>query len=232
MPGTHIPMFTQTAQSGAEDIAARLEEDIVLGLLAPQVRLIEDDLMARFQAKRHVVRAACDLLEKAGLVERKRNVGAMVRSFADTDVYQLYEIRRLLETEAMRLIPLPAPEEMLRHLHLIQAKHDEAVQLADVRLIFHSNQEFHRGLFGYCGNPHLAQAIEDFARRTHAIRFQALLSREQQLKSQKEHHQLLELLEVGDRETLLALTQAHLIPSRDYYLRTRNALGLLSDIRP
>ena len=35
-----------------------LEEEIVLGVLHPRERLVEDELMARFSTKRHVVRQA------------------------------------------------------------------------------------------------------------------------------------------------------------------------------
>ncbi len=226
MPNSHTPMFTQPSQNGAEHVAAVLEEEIVLGLLAPQVRLIEDELMERFQAKRHVVRAACDLLVKAGLLERKRHIGAMVRGFNREEVFQLYEMRRLLEGEAMRLVPLPAQAKLVEGLRQIQAEHDQAIAESDVRRIFRSNQAFHRLLFEHCGNPYLAQAIEDFARRTHAIRFQALLVRKQQLQSQQEHHDMIALLEKGDRDALLALAQAHLLPSRDYYLHSQDALGV------
>src|SRR5690554_4321965 len=102
---TGIP--TGSAASAAGQIAAALEEDIVLGVLHPRQRLVEDELMARFAAKRHVVRDALARLETAGLVERRRNVGALVRGFDEREVADLYEMRILLECEAMRRMPLP-----------------------------------------------------------------------------------------------------------------------------
>ncbi|MBV8249894.1 MAG: GntR family transcriptional regulator [Comamonas sp.] len=209
---------------GASAIAATLEEDIVLGLLAPRVRLVEDELMERFEAKRHVVREALTQLESARLVERKRNIGAMVRSFSRAEVVQLYEMRELLEAEAMRKIPLPLSREALEQLRSIQLEHDAAILNQDPRNIFRTNQEFHRLLFAQCGNAFLSQTIEDFARRTHAIRFGALTSRERQLQSQKEHHELLAVLADGAREHLISLTVAHLVPPRDHYLKAQEAM--------
>ncbi len=163
---------------GASAIAATLEEDIVLGLLSPKVRLVEDELMERFKAKRHVVREALNQLESVGLVERKRNIGALVKAFSKAEVVHLYEMRELLEAESMRKIPLPLSKDALQQLHKIQAGHDAAIQNQDPRNIFRTNQEFHRLLFAQCGNAFLAQTIEDFARKTHAIRFGALISSE------------------------------------------------------
>ena len=209
---------------GASAIAATLEEDIVLGLLSPKVRLVEDELMERFEAKRHVVREALNQLESVGLVERKRNIGALVKAFSKAEVVHLYEMRELLEAESMRKIPLPLSKEALQQLHKIQAGHDAAIQNQDPRNIFRTNQEFHRLLFAQCGNAFLCQSIEDFARRTHAIRFGALMSRERQLQSQKEHHEFLAVLAEGDRERLINLTIAHLVPPRDHYLKAQEML--------
>lgn len=69
MPTGAFAKERRPSEDGASVIAGTLEEDIVLGLLAPRVRLVEDDLMERFAAKRHVVRDALAQLESAGLLE-------------------------------------------------------------------------------------------------------------------------------------------------------------------
>ena len=112
-------------EGGASVIAATLEEDIVLGLLAPKVRLVEDELIGRFGAKRHHVREALVLLEALGLVERKRNIGAQVKAFSREEVIQLYEMRELLEVEAMRKFPLPVPTQPLQVL--MQPQHPDTL---------------------------------------------------------------------------------------------------------
>lgn len=205
-----------------------LEEDIVLGVLLPAQRLVEDELMARFDVKRHVVRDALAGLEQMGLIERRRNIGALVRSVQEQEVIELYELRSLLEGEAMRRMPLPVPAEDLAALKHIQAEHDLAVSRDDQRSIFRSNQAFHERLYGLCGNQVLAQAIQEYARRTHGIRFSALTAAEQQQRSMRDHHAILEALEQGDRDRLVSLVHAHLLPSRDRYLALSRARGLSS----
>lgn len=208
---------------GVDDIVAVLEEDIVLGLLHPHQRLVEDELIERFGVKRHVVREVLSRLEHMGLVERRRNVGAMVYAFQPKEVIDLYDMRILLECEAMRRIPLPLPKAELEELKRIQRVHDQAVNSDERRTVFRSNQRFHEKLYGLCGNQVLAQAINEYARHTHAIRFGALSTPEQQQRSMREHHRMLEALEEGNRETLIELAHSHLLPSRDRYLALSRA---------
>lgn len=213
----------KTVAQRVEEIATVMEEDIVLGVLHPAQRLVEDELMARFGVKRHVVRDALARLEGLGLAERRRNIGAFVRSFAEQEVIELYELRSLLECEAMRRMPLPVAPDKLAELKRVQEAHDLAVSRDDRRGIFRSNQAFHERLYGLCGNQVLAQAIQEYARRTHGIRFSALTTPEQQVRSKHDHHRILKALEEGSREELIQLIPAHLLPSRDRYLALARA---------
>lgn len=213
----------KTVAQRVQEIATIMEEDIVLGVLHPAQRLVEDELMARFGVKRHVARDVLSLLEHLGIVERRRNIGALVRSFQEREVIELYELRSLLECEAMRRMPLPVPAEALDELKRIQAEHDLAVSRDDRRGVFRSNQAFHERLYGLCGNQVLAQAIHEYARRTHGIRFSALTTPEQQQRSRHDHHQILKALEEGNRQALIRLIRSHLLPSRDRYLALERA---------
>lgn len=200
-------------------LVAVLEEDIVMARLLPRERLVEDDLIERFGAKRHVVRDALARLEQMGLVERRRNIGAFVRAFSRREVVELYEMRELLETEAARRIPLPLDAVALQPLIDIQEGHDAAVRAGEPRAVFRANLDFHRHLFSLAGNEVLTQAIQEYARRTHAIRFSTLVSPGYRERARGEHRQMIVALRDGDRDTLVGLCRRHLLPSRDAYLR-------------
>ena len=53
-----------------ENVVGQLEEDIVFGRRRPRERLVEEDLVSQFGAKKHVIRQALVDLERMGLVER------------------------------------------------------------------------------------------------------------------------------------------------------------------
>lgn len=199
-------------------IVATLEEDIVFGRLHPRERLVEDELMERFGAKRHVVREALATLDRMGLLERRKNIGALVRHFSVLEVRQLYALRELLETEAARQIPMPVSPEQLQALVDVQAQHDAAVASQDPRRVFRTNLQFHRELFALTGNAVLQQAITEYARQTHPIRFASLVSATYREQARAEHWQMIEALQREDRDALVRLCAAHLPPSRDAYL--------------
>ncbi|MGN6455370.1 MAG: GntR family transcriptional regulator, partial [Achromobacter mucicolens] len=95
----------EPAPDAVQAAVAALEEDIVFGRLHPRERLTEDELMARFGMKRHAVRQVLVDLELLGVVEKKRNIGAVVRAFSVREVMELYALREVLEVHAARQMP-------------------------------------------------------------------------------------------------------------------------------
>lgn len=197
---------------------ATLEEDIVLGYLHPRERLIEDDLRDRFGLKRHVVRQVLIELERMGLVERKKNVGALVKSHNENEVRHLYEVREILETSAADRIALPMPPAQLEEIVAIQQGHDDAVARADLRAVFRANVAFHKALFASTENDELSTVIEDFAQRTNAIRSSSTVIPEHLENARKEHWEMIAALRSGDRASLVDLCRRHLVPARDNYI--------------
>lgn len=199
-------------------VADALEEEIVLGVLHPRERLVEDELCERFTLKRHVSRQVLAELEQRGLVERRKNVGALVKSYTPQEVMDLYAVREILETSAAQRITLPVAPEQLAELVDIQQAHDAAAKAGDLRAVFRSNMAFHRALFALSDNRALTEAIREYERRTHAIRSASLLFPHYLEKARIEHHQMIDALASRDQARLVELCRAHLIPARDAYL--------------
>ena len=198
-----------------------LEEEIVLGVLHPRERLVEDELMARFSLKRHVVRNLLSELEQMGLVERKRNIGAVVKTYTVEEVEHLYEVRELLETHCMSLIKLPVSEERLQPLLTIQHAHDAAIEQGNLRQVFRLNVRFHRELFSLAENPVLVEAISNHAQRAHSIRSSTIAMPAQLERSRQDHWQLIDALRGGDVDCLISLCRAHLSPSKEAYIQAQ-----------
>jgi DNA-binding GntR family transcriptional regulator len=201
-----------------ENLVAALQEDIVLGRLAPGARLVEEELTERFHTKRHVLREAFIELERFGLIERRPNRGASVRQLTLEDVNQIYAVREILERAAAAQIAFDQ-----KHYQVIEAaqkRHDAAVEAGDAKAVFRANFEFHEALFAACGNPYLAAAIDDFRRKTHVVWSYAIVKPEYFRNAQREHRAMLRALREGDRRRLIELCAAHLDISRQAYLQT------------
>lgn len=204
-----------------EDLARvieRLEEDIVFGRRRPRERLVEEDLVALVGVKKHVIRQALVELERMGLVKRQRNKGAVVRDFTPEDVRQIFEVRELLEAEAARQIPLPAPPALIKALRKIYEEHSEAVQSGDLHTAFRANIRFHQTLFRACGNTYLAEAIDAFAFKAHGIRSYALADPDLLRHARDEHREIIEALTTGNREHFVELCVDHLKPTVRAYI--------------
>ncbi len=81
-------------------LADALRERIMGGELDPGERLIERDLVERYDVGRGTVRAALQRLEHEGLVTVETHRGAFVRQLGKQALRDLFELRTALELEA------------------------------------------------------------------------------------------------------------------------------------
>ncbi|MFK0159421.1 GntR family transcriptional regulator [Streptomyces sp. NPDC090499] len=199
-------------------IVHALEEAVALGSLYPRERLVEDELMERFEAKRHVVRRALQELEVRGVVERRKNAGALIRAYTAREVCDVYVVREILETQAARLIQVPVGPQRLEELRDLQRRHDAAAEAGDPRGTMYANIAFHEAVFALSDNDALVEAIRLHARKTYAMRSITVNSSDILANARREHWHMITALEEGNTDRLAELARAHLLPSRDAYL--------------
>lgn len=90
-------------QSGKAAIARGLIHGLLRGEWAGGDRVTEQEVVDRFGVSRTPVREALLELAGLGLVELKRNCGAVFRPLGSRELKEIYAVRALLETEAARL---------------------------------------------------------------------------------------------------------------------------------
>lgn len=83
-----------------DTLAGALRERIMGGELEPGQRLIERDLVERYEVARGTVRAALRHLEHEGLVTVETHRGAFVRQLDNQALRELFELRTALEMES------------------------------------------------------------------------------------------------------------------------------------
>jgi DNA-binding GntR family transcriptional regulator len=200
-------------------IVRKLEEDVVLGRRHPRERLVEQDLCTAFDTHRGDIRLALFELEKRGIVERIPNRGAIVRDLKPREVSEIYDVREELEVMAVRILPFPvAPSDIIR-LEAVQREHGKAVDAGDLLAVFHSNVQFHRALFGLCGNQCLIETIENLAQKVSGIRSYAYANPGGLNEARQDHIAMIEALRHSRRDELIMLTRRHLQPAEQSYVR-------------
>jgi DNA-binding GntR family transcriptional regulator len=209
----------------AHDIVLRLEEEIALGLRRPRERLVEEELMMRFNSKRHVIRQVLVDLELMGIVDRPPNRGATVRDISAREIDQIYFMRDLLERTAIVVMPLPMDAAVIKTLTALHQQHCKAVKASRLREVFRLNLEFHKVLFGACGNAQLAEAISQFAFKAHAIRSYTIGDPTLLARVCEEHAHMIKLMRGTNRDALIKLVSAHIRPAKDAYLQASHQMA-------
>src|SRR5690606_29265425 len=82
------------------EVYQQLRQLILGGVYRPGERLVEENVAQRLGVSRTPVRQALTMLEAEGLVEIVRHRGATVCAFGIDDVWNLYDLRAVLEAHA------------------------------------------------------------------------------------------------------------------------------------
>ena len=98
-----------------EVVAAVLREAITTGQLKANQPLPQAEIAANLQVSHIPVREALRQLESEGLVTYQANRGAMVSALTTAEIREIYEIRAMLESGAIRkAVPSLTAENLTR----------------------------------------------------------------------------------------------------------------------
>lgn len=148
------------AATNAERVATTLRREILDGGLEPGARLRAEAFAERFDLSRSPVREAFMILATEGLLEILPRRGAVVRSFDERDVYELYEVRALLEPLAAKRASLRISEEDLTRLDEL-ASQQEGLGGSESDIAGHLalNDQFHTLIIDAANSHRLTAAL-------------------------------------------------------------------------
>jgi DNA-binding GntR family transcriptional regulator len=162
--------------SYADEIAFRLEAEILDGVYEPGSHLLQEEICARFGVSRTPVREALRKLQAQNLVDMIPNKGARIRVLTLSELREVYAVRAELEGYAAALA---APAFSADHAAALESAQSqlEAVVLtlalpadqrsADSRInmqLTRFNEEFHATIRAAAGNGLLDRMISDLQR--------------------------------------------------------------------
>jgi DNA-binding GntR family transcriptional regulator len=177
---------------------------ILSGELAPGSSLVEQELAGQLGVSKTPVREALKTLEGSGLVVMVPYRGAAVRELTRADAVAIYDLRLLLEPEAVQRSVAAGTDvsgagEWLRKASTATGNAERSM----------ANREFHRLLYSGCGNALLVATLDGLRDRT------ALVSAASWAKSATweaeaaEHEAILAAAAAGDADTARRLTAEH-----------------------
>lgn len=183
-----------------EVVLEAVREAILTNVFEPGARLRQEELAEMFGTSRIPVRDALHALEYEGLVQSEPHRGFTVTSLDADDVEEVYELRILLESEAVRLaLPLLTDEDLAELTGFFTAM---TADDPDERLA--ARERFYLRLFAVAGRPRLSGLIirlrQEVAR---ALRWPTIQY------SPSHHAKFFDAVKAGDTDAAVAQLSGH-----------------------
>ncbi|WP_318211601.1 MULTISPECIES: GntR family transcriptional regulator [unclassified Streptomyces] len=196
----------QTAQ---QFVLEELRRAITSGELRPGGQIRQDALAARFEVSRVPLREALKALEAEGLVVHHIHRGYFVAELSLADLEEIYRIRELLETEAVRLAVRRMPDGIVATLERIQREVERAADEGDVPAMAAANRRFHFTLVEASGMPRLVRLIATLWDSTDAYRSLYYTEDPHRKQAVREHRAVISALRHGDEDATVRWLDEH-----------------------
>ncbi len=210
-------------EKGAYGVLERLRALILTGAYGPEERLVEEQLAERLGVSRTPVRQALTMLEAEGLVELAPNRGATVRSFTVADVWDIYDLRAVLEGHAARRAAGRIRSDELARLRELAAEmeglagryedHEE-----EIRALVALNQRFHGTIVEASRNKRLQRLINRTVEVPLMFKAFFFYTPHERVISNHYHRQILRALEEGDADRAEIVMREHVYEGRDFVI--------------
>jgi DNA-binding GntR family transcriptional regulator len=204
-------------------VLERLRALILTGEYGPEERLIEEQLAERLGVSRTPVRQALTMLEAEGLVELAPNRGATVRSFTVADVWDIYDLRAVLEGHAARRAAGRIQRDELARLGVLAAEMEGLAgrfgdHEAEIRALVALNQKFHGAIVEASRNERLFRLINRTVEVPLMFKAFFWYTPHERVISNHYHRQILHAFGAGDAERAEIVMREHVYEGRDFVI--------------
>lgn len=164
------PGLRRRPSSGGVDVIAVLRERISGHTLPPGSRLREQDLASELGVSRARIREAFGALEQRGLIERIPNRGAVVVRIEPKQIYDIYDVRHVLEALVARRAAENAPDGAWDDLsERFGAPMEAALAAGDFDHYLDTLEELHRRMAVHADNAILSDMLDLIYDKTRVI---------------------------------------------------------------
>jgi DNA-binding GntR family transcriptional regulator len=195
--------------SRTDFVLESIKAGILSGELRPGQALVEAELAASLVVSKTPVREALKTLAGSGLVVMSPYKGASVRVVDAELVRSVYEVRTVVEPEAVRY----AVRKGARFAEAAEALADarraagDGEDAARLSLI---NRRFHRAMYGGCGNPLMIRIVDDLRDQTALITVAGWGIQPTWEAEIVEHGAVLAAAQAGDADRAAELMRRHI----------------------
>lgn len=189
-------------------VADALGSDIVFGRIAPDARVVEEEIAERFGVSRSPVRESIRLLERDGLVVRAERRGARVSPMNRRDLDDVYSCRIALEGLAAAEAASRREESDLKRLQQGVTRLRKAHRKGDITDYFEANVAFTDAVHQAADNVTLRRLLGTLGKQALRYRFLAYRDFPHLMSSSLEGNQeVVEAIRLRDKDEARAHTE-------------------------
>lgn len=215
----------------AEEIRVAIEEDILLGRLAPGQRLDEQGLATKYLASRTPVREALRALEARQLITWETRRGPVIRQLELEEVLDIFQVMAELEGLCARLAARRRSEQDVKDLRRLHESCAKVAVDGGYEAFYLQNNLWHQKIYAMAANPFLRRQTEELRLRVAPYRRLITQQSGRMAGSVDEHEKVLNAIAAQDVETAHAAMRDHVaFLGRDatdwiHSLKNLNAVG-------
>lgn len=219
------------------DVVDYIRTKILTGEYGPEGRLVEEQIAGELGVSRTPVRQALTVVEAEGLLEIFPNRGAIVTSFSFDEVWDVYDLRAVLEGHAARRAAARIGEveiQKLRDLAQEMESLDEELNRSSVtpgplrgdevhkeriRRLVNLNQDFHQTVVAASRNRRLEKLVRRTVQVPMVLKAFSWYLPDERAATNHSHRRIINVLEAGDEQRAELVMTEHIYEGRDVILR-------------
>lgn len=192
------------------DLAKKMRADLLMGEFEHGQWLRLNELEKRYSATRFEVRKALAALAAVGALEHVENHGyRLPLADPEKDAHHR-EARLVLELGAAPKVYHRATMEDLVRLNGLARQFRDTIEASSLIDAQNANGEFHREFFALCGNPVLADMIDEMRELVRPYSRHPYPTEEDRRTSAAEHFEMLDCIERKNLPGLMDVMRRHL----------------------
>ncbi|MCI8579459.1 MAG: GntR family transcriptional regulator [Dorea sp.] len=187
-----------------------LRQAILRGELKPGERLMEIQLANKLGVSRTPIREAIRKLELEGLVLMIPRKGAEVADITEKSLKDVLEVRRALEELSVKLTCDRITKEEIKELEQAAENFRKTMKSKDITEIAEADVRFHDVIYTATKNQKLIQLLNNLHEQMYRYRIEYLKDEEVYPKLLKEHKEIIERINRGEKEEAARIVCEHI----------------------
>ncbi len=205
---------------GATALLPALRERIARHKLPPGSKLLENELSREFGVSRAKVRDAFGALAQRGLIQRIPNRGAVVARLDLSQVFEIYDVREMLEGLCVRLaVQRSRPSSWQDLVRLFGKPMEAIVRRGEFEEYIANLGQLRSRTIEAAGNAVLADMLDSINDKTREIQRRIIILPGRAAEGLTQHRAVLAAMRKGNALEAERLRRANIHSSREYLER-------------